>query len=303
MRWMTLAVVFAGGVWGQDLSSAPKLPHKLVENWAQLPPGWNFGECTGVDVDRNDNVWVFNRGRQKVIQFSPNGAVISSMENVPVMAAHGLEAGPDSNIWLVDVKGHAVMKVSPFGRLLLMMTNSYNRPGDNDSKYFFNEPTAVAFAPNGDFYVADGYVNSRVVKYNKDAEYVLHWGKKGKADGEFDLVHDVAVDTGGLVYVADRTNARVQIFDANGKFIRKWTHAGSPYGLHYQAREKAMYMVDGLNSRVVKLDLDGRVLGTLGSFGKIPGRFDAAHHIAVDSRGAIYVVEIRNWRVQKFAMP
>jgi sugar lactone lactonase YvrE len=285
-----------------DLSTAPKLPHKVVEDWPKLPMDWNLGETTGVDVDRHDNIWVFNRGRDKVICLSKDGRVVSSLKNVPVVAAHGLEVGPDGNLWLVDVKGHAVMKVSPLGRLLMMITNSYNRPGDNDSKYFFNEPTAVAFAPGGDFYVSDGYINSRVVKYNKDGEYLLHWGKKGTADGEFNLVHDVAVDGAGLVYVADRTNARVQIFDANGKFLRKWTHAGSPYGLHYHASEKAMYMVDGLNNRVVKLGLDGSILGTLGSFGKIPGKFDAAHHIAVDSEGSIYVAEIRNWRVQKFAV-
>jgi DNA-binding beta-propeller fold protein YncE len=302
MKVPVLLLIAGAGV-AADLSGVPALPHKLVPDWAQMPPGWHFGECTGVDVDRNDNVWVFHRGKRQVIQFAPNGRVLAAWDDVPVKAAHGLEVAPDGNIWLVDVKGHALFEFSPLGRMLRVMANSYNRPGDNDSKYFFNEPTAVAFNPDGSFYVADGYVNSRVVKYSKDSEYLLHWGRKGKADGEFDLVHDVTVDGSGRVYVSDRSNARVQIFDANGKFLGKWTHAGSPYGLHYVARDNAMYMVDGLNNRVLKLDLEGRVLGTFGGFGKTQGRFDAAHHIAVDSKGSVYVVEIRNWRVQKFAVP
>src|SRR5438876_5026206 len=115
----------------------------------------------------------------------------------------------------------------------------------------------LAFAPDRSFYVSDGYVNSRAVKYSKEGDYLLHWGRKGTGDGEFNLVHDVCVDAQGLVYVADRANARVQIFDANGKFLRKWIHAGSPYGLHYARRENMIYMVDGTNNRVVKLDLDG----------------------------------------------
>src|SRR2546426_4768242 len=297
-RLLLCAVFVAAAAFAAD----PSLPHRLVRDWAQLPPGWNFGECTGVDVDKDDNVWVFNRGPQKVIQFDKQGRVLSAWKDIPIMSAHGLEIGPDGNVWLVDVKGHAVFQFDRFARMRMVITNSYNKPGDNDSKYFFNEPTGLAFAPDGSFYVSDGYVNSRVVKYSKEGDYLLHWGRKGTGDGEFNLVHDVCVDAQGLVYVADRTNARVQIFDANGKFLRKWTHAGSPYGLHYARRENMIYMVDGTNNRVVKLNLDGKILGTLGSFGKAAGKFDAAHHITVDSEGSIYVAEIRNWRVQKFAL-
>jgi sugar lactone lactonase YvrE len=143
-------------------------------------------------------------------------------------------------------------------------------------------------------------VNSRVVKFNREGQYLTHWGRKGTGDGEFNLVHDVCLDSRGRVYIADRTNARVQIFDAEGRFLGKWTDAGAPWGLYYVAREDAIYMADGTNNRVVKLNLDGKVLGVLGSFGKTPGKFDFAHNIAVDSTGAIYVAEIKNWRVQKF---
>jgi DNA-binding beta-propeller fold protein YncE len=114
-------------------------------------------------------------------------------------------------------------------------------------------------------------------------------------------VHDVALDERGRVYVADRENRRVQIFDGNGKFLGKWTDLGSPWGLVYSKEDGALFMCDGYNNRVIKVNLEGQVLGAYGQFGKIPGRFDFAHHIAVDSQGSIYVAEIKNWRVQKFA--
>jgi len=219
---------------------------------------------------------------------------------VKVVSSHGIRVDAAGNIWGVDVKGHVVLKYSRDGRVLMILGSRQGTPGNNDSKDAFNEPTGVTFAPGGDFYVTDGYVNSRVVKFNKDGQYLTHWGRKGTGDGEFNLVHDSALDSAGRLYVADRTNQRVQIFDGNGKFLGKWTDIGSPWGLHYVRGEDAIYMCDGVNNRVVKLNLEGQVLGVLGSYGKIPGRFDFAHNIALDSTGAIYVAEIKNWRVQKF---
>jgi DNA-binding beta-propeller fold protein YncE len=299
-----LATLLISAVLGfaADLASAPKLPRKLVPGWAKLPPGWNFGESTGVDVDPRDNsVWVANRGAHPVIHFDKHGRVLDAWKEVPIVASHGIRVDPEGNVWLVDVKGHTILKFTPQGRLLMVFGNPYKRPGDNDTQYAFNEPTGLTFRPNGDFYVSDGYLNSRIVQYNKDGEYIRHWGKRGKADGEFDIAHDVTLDKSGKVYVADRTNRRIQIFDGQGKFLGKWDQAGMPWGLFYAAKEDAIYMCDGGDNRVVKLGMDGQVLGTLGSFGKIEGKFDFAHNIAVDTEGSIYVVEIKNWRVQKFA--
>ena len=126
-----------------------------------------------------------------------------------------------------------------------------------------------------------------MVEFTQDGEYVRHWGTKGTGDGEFNLVHDVTVDSRGLVYVADRSNSRVQVFDSSGKFVAKWTDIGQPWGLYYFAREDAIYMCDGLYNRIVKLDTKGNVLGVLGSYGKASGRLDFAHSIAVDAEGSI----------------
>jgi DNA-binding beta-propeller fold protein YncE len=284
-----------------ELKSGPPLPHHVVADWAQLPKGWNFGECSGVAIDKDDNVWVFNRGAHPVIEFDKSGKMLQAWTEVPVTAAHGLRVDRDGNIWTVDVAAHRVMKFTPGGHLLMMIGQVGGAPGTNDTKDGFNRPTNLAFAPNGDFFVSDGYVNSRVVRYSKDGEYITHWGQKGTGDGEFNLVHDVTLDSQGRVYVADRLNQRVQIFDQNGKFLGKWTDVGAPWGLDYVAQENAIYMCDGVNNRIVKLNLDGQILGVLSSYGKIPGKLDFPHSIAVDSTGAIYVAEIKNWRVQKFA--
>jgi sugar lactone lactonase YvrE len=284
-----------------ELKSGPPLPYHVVMDWAQLPAGWNFGESSGVSVDKDDNVWVFNRGAHPVIEFDKSGKMLQAWTEVPVTSAHGLRVDHDGNIWTVDVAAHRVMKFTPSGHVLMMIGQVGGSPGTNDTKDGFNRPTNLAFAPNDDFFVSDGYVNSRVVRYNKDGEYITQWGQKGTGDGEFNLVHDVTLDSQGRVYVADRNNQRVQIFDQNGKFLGMWTDVGAPWGLDYVARENAIYMCDGVNNRIVKLNLDGQILGVLSSYGKVQGKLDYPHSIAVDSTGAIYVAEIKNWRVQKFA--
>lgn len=295
-------VVFCA--FGADINSAPALPHKLVRDWAKLPAGWNFGECAGVDVAKDGSVWVFNRGPHPVIQFDKSGKMLQAWTEVPVVRPHGIGVDPSGDVWLVDQAGHSVMKFSPQGKLQLVIAQPGRRPGENnDAKYGFNEPTGIAFTPKGDFFVSDGYVNSRVIHFDSQGEYLGHWGKKGTSDGEFNLVHDVTLDNKGRVYVADRANSRVQVFDGDGKFVAKWTDAGQPWGLHYAAAEDCIYMCDGLNNRIVKLSTKGEILGTLASFGKAPGKLDFAHHISVDADGSIYVVEIKNWRVQKFARP
>jgi peptidylamidoglycolate lyase len=284
------------------ISSGPALPHKVVKDWAKIPEGWNFGETSGVSVDKNDNVWVFNRGPHAVMQFDKNGKLLQSWKEVPVTAAHGMKVDPSGNVWAIDVKGHMLFQFNPAGRIQMVIGNAGKQPGNNESKDAFYEPTAVSFMPDGSFYVSDGYQNSRVVKFDAAGVYQFHWGSKGTGDGQFNLVHDVALDGRGRVYVADRLNNRVQVFDLNGKFLTKWVGHGSPWGLAFAEKENAMYMCDGVNNRIIKLNLDGQIQGVLSGYGKVQGRLDFPHHMAVDSEGSIYVAEIKNWRVQKFSV-
>jgi DNA-binding beta-propeller fold protein YncE len=286
------------------LKSGPPLPYKVVQNWARLPKGYNFGEASGVDVDREGNVWVFNRGHWPVIQFDRSGTMLQawSADTLPIRSAHGLRVAPDGSVWCVDVAGHVVFKLSSEGRVLMVIGNRQGVPGNDDATDAFYQPTNVNFKPDGNFYVSDGYVNSRIIEFNRQGEFVRQWGRKGTADGQFDLVHDVVLDSKGRVYVADRRNERIQVFDQNGKFLAKWPGIGAPWGLAYNPTEDAIYMCDGKYNRILKLNLEGQVLGVLSSWGKAPGKLDYAHSIAVDPADAsLYTVEIKNWRVQKWA--
>ena len=293
-----LIFVAACAVSAAQTQTAPALPYRAVENWAQLPTGWNFGEVAAVDVDRSDNVWVFSDGPHPVIEFDRSGRFLQAWSEFLGKKPHGLRVGPDGNIWTVDLETHRLMKWTPQGRLIMLLGTGAPA-ADNNAKYAFNRPANLNFGPDGDFFVADGYGNSRVVHYSKDGDYIGQWGSKGTGDGEFNLVHDVALDSRGRIYVADRVNKRVQIFDQQGKFLGKWTDLGMVQGLYYVKKEDVLYMCD-LHSRILKVNLDGKILGVLGSFGKGPGKLDVPHYIAVDSTGAIYVADFGNWRLEKF---
>jgi DNA-binding beta-propeller fold protein YncE len=287
------------------LKNGPPLPYAVDPKWPQLPKGYNFGACSGVDVDRRGHVWVFNRGAWPVMEFDRAGKFLQawSTDTLRIISAHGLRVGPDDNLWCVDVDGHVIFKLNRDGRILMLLGKRQGVPGNNEAVDGFQRPTNVAFKAggSGNMYISDGYVNSRVVEVTAQGDYVKQWGKPGRGDGEFNLVHDLAVDSEGKVYVADRTNERIQVFDAEGKYLAQWTNLGAPWGLTYSARDQAIFMCDGKYNRILKLSLTGEVLGTLGSYGKAPGRLDYAHSIAVDqSDGSIYTVEVSNLRVQKW---
>jgi DNA-binding beta-propeller fold protein YncE len=276
----------------------PRLPHSLVPDWPALPDGWNLGETAGVAVDARDSVYVFHRGPHPLLQFTSEGKFVRSLLEGLITSAHGVRVDPEGNIWVVDVKGHSVLKLSAAGRVKMVLGRRDN-PGTDEAH--FNQPTDIAFASNGDFYVTDGYGNSRVLRFSRDGALLSQWGKKGTGEGEFNLPHSIIVDKEGLVYVADRENNRIQVFSPEGRFLRQWTGLGSPWGLAVNAAQE-IFMADGRNNRVLKLSRDGKVLGVLGAPGRAPGQFAFAHHLAVSSRGEIYVSEILNWRVQKFVL-
>lgn len=278
-------------------SNFPAMHYKVDADWPALPPGWNFGETPGVAADAKGHIFVFHRGQHPIMEFSPEGRLIRSWGDDEFIRPHAIRVDPEGNIWVVDNDTHQVLKMDPTGRVRLVIGR---RGVSGESEEAFNRPTDVAFAANGDIYVTDGYVNSRVAKFSKNGEYITAWGKKGKGEGEFNLPHSVAVDKQGRVYVGDRENYRLQVFDSNGKFITQWTHVGSPWGLEMRP-DQTMFIADGHNSRILKVDLDGKVLGAFGKNGRMPGDLNFVHHIAVDPAGNIFVSEIKNQRVQKFS--
>jgi DNA-binding beta-propeller fold protein YncE len=277
----------------------PHLGYEVVPDWPQLPAGMNFRETASSAVDARGHVFVFHRGPRPIMEFDRDGTFFRAWGDGTFVNPHALRFDPEGNLWAVDNGGHFVVKMNAAGRIKMVLGRR-DVPGTTDS--LFNGPTDIAFAPNGDLYITDGYGNSRVVKFSGDGRFLKAWGRKGTGPSEFNTPHTVVVDKKGLVYVGDRENNRIQIFDPEGVLVKTWTHVGSPWGL-YLTPDDMLFMADGrVNNRVVKITLEGKVLGSFGSPGKLPGQFLFAHHLTVSPAGEIYVAEILNWRVQKFVL-
>ena len=314
-----VAVLFAVCAAAQQNPRAE--PYTVVHGWPVLPEGYVLGQVSGVGVDSHNHVFVFHRGEQSWAQdkshaiSSPtilmfegaSGKLLASWGENRFLEPHGLRVDRDDNVWLTDRALQQVFKFSHDGRLL--MTLGTERAAGLDGAHF-NKPTDVAFAADGSIYVSDGYGNNRIAKFSADGKFLLDWGRKGQGPGEFDLPHNVAVDAQGLVYVADRSNSRIQVFDANGKFLRMWKseELGRPWGLAI-GPDNLLYVVDGGDlkpappdrGRVLKLDLQGRILTKWSRFGNYDGQIYWGHDLAVGKDGAVYVGDVyHGMRVQKF---
>ena len=292
---LTLVVnLFAGG------NDENKLDYQPVADFLKLPDGANFGQVAGVALNSKGHIFVFHRGLNPLMEFDQDGNFVRSLADGLVEKAHGLRIDREDNIWITDVENHLVIKLSPEGRVKMVLGQK-GTAGEWSEKYkmvLFNKPADVAFNAQGDVFVADGYGNSRIVRMNKHGELILAWGKPGTGEGEFNLPHSIAIDKKGLVYVVDRENRRIQIFDQDGNFKKMWTNIGAPYGLFF-APAQDLFVSDGVFGHVYKFNLEGEMLGKLGTPGKRLGQFHLAHFLAVDSAESIYVAEVINFRVQK----
>jgi len=278
------------------LTRADGIPdYRPVAGWPRLPEGLKLGPVSGVAADRSDNVFVLHRGPRPVLFFDQGGTFLRSWGDEYLKMPHGLRLDGQGNVWVTDIEYHQVLKFSPDGKLLLTLGEK-GKPGDSPER--FNKPTDVAVTPGGDFYVSDGYGNSRVVKFSAEGKYLKEWGRKGRGPGEFNLPHAIQVDARGKVYVADRENHRVQLFDGDGKYLGQWDETGAPYGLYLLPDR--MLIADGVANWVKVVDLHGKPLGRFGEKGTGPGQFELPHMLCADTRGAVYVTEITGKRVQKF---
>jgi len=287
------------------LAAQTELPYQHVEGWPQLPDDYTPGAGMAVAVDPEGDIWYYNRGSHPVIEFAPDGSVKQAWKEDPELSnhagsAHGMTVGADGGVWLVGRETATIYKLSPEGRKLIVIGSFSGRIGDNDAKYAFNRPAGVAEDSDGNVYIADGYRNSRVAKYGPEGDYIQHWGGPGEEEGEFNLVHGVAVGPNDRIYVADRGNDRVQVFDADGKFLDVWEGFGTPWALTYDPKSDSIWVCDGDNGRVLQFSLDGELLGGFGSDGPEPGQLHQVHGVAVAPDGAVYVAETVNQRIQKF---
>ena len=285
--------------------------YRVAAGWGELPPGITYADCAAVVVDKNDNVYVFSRGAHPVIVFDRNGKFLRSWgQDAGFTNPHGASMGPDEMLYLTDDHGHAVRKFTLDGKLVQTI-GTPKVPAVRFSGTPFNRCTHTALSPGGDIYVSDGYQNARVHKFTPDGKLLLSWGEVGTAPGQFNLVHNIACDDDGWVYVADRENHRVQVFDGEGKYQTQWNNLMRPCGL-FVARggnplafigelgpETAATLtkdVPNLGPRVSVVSNKGDVLAYLGTqpIGDGVGQFIAPLGIAVDPHGDIYVAEVSN---------
>jgi DNA-binding beta-propeller fold protein YncE len=302
------------------MSTAVAPTYKAIPGWERIPSGYAHPDVAAVAVDSKDRVFLFCRSDHPVMIYERDGRFVGSWgEGTFTMRTHGITIGPDDSVYCTDDAGHSVRKFTPEGKLLLTLGDNAGKPSDTGydgsnpttvarAAPPFNRPTNLAIAPNGDLYVSDGYGNARVHRFSASGKLLASWGEPGTGPGEFMLPHGIAVDASGNVLVCDRESDRIQVFTAEGRFLREITEVQRPtqivvaHGrmyvseLGWRAGQRSFRhgpIERDLPSRVSVLDANGTVVARIGGPDPCaPGSFCAAHGLAVDSRGDLYVSEV-----------
>ena len=295
-------------------AAAQDNPYRLEAGWAKYPAGRKWGSTSGVDIDRAGNIWAFERcgardcadsKLETIFQFDRSGNVIKSFGGDMFVFPHGMALDRDGNVYVTDAdgkngKGHVVVKFSAQGKVLMTLGKAGVAGATNE---LFNRPSAVVVAPNGDIYVADGHggeSNARVMKFSKDGKFIKSFGKKGKGRGEFDELHAIALDSQGRVFVGDRGNGLVKIFDADGNLIDEWKQFGRPSGIYIDAADN-IYVTDSQSDakrnpgfrRGIRVGSakDGTVRALIPGVGPEPDKESVPEGVAADPSGVIYGAE------------
>ena len=332
-------------------TSIPEIPYESVPNFLKLPPNLYLGEVSGVAVNSKGHIFVFSRGNTtgpaygaaaaQLLEFDANGNFVREIgHNLYAWSfAHTVKIDPDDNIWVTDKGSDMVIKFDPQGRVVMVFGRKQEASDEHTGPLahpnpplppvdgLFRQVTDVAWDAAGNTYISDGYIDSRVAKVDKDGNWLMSWGEPGDKPGQFNTPHSIAVDAEGRVYVADRGNRRIQVFNGNGKFLRQITidvpappdarpaignkqanpHGtmapGAPWAICITpGPHQVLYSSDAFPGRIYKLSLDGKVLGMLGKSGKQLKEFGWIHEIACPSENELFVAELLNWRVQKLIL-
>jgi NHL repeat len=288
------------------IASTGDFKFRVESGWAKIPDDWDLKDVGGVAVDDQDRVYVFNRGNKPMIVFDQDGSVLNTWGENIFARPHAVHLSPDQTIWCTDEGHHVVHRCSLQGDILFTL-GTEGKPTPEFSGQPFNRPTQTALTPDGDILVSDGYGNARVHKYSKDGRWLLSWGEFGTDPGQFNVVHNITCDDDGFVYIADRENYRIQVFDTDGKFVMQWNNLFRPCGLYMHGTRKPIFFVGELGPflainrrfpnigpRISILDHQGKLLGRLGPphAGTEDGTFIAPHTLTMDSHGDLYVGEV-----------
>jgi DNA-binding beta-propeller fold protein YncE len=326
--------------------SIPELPFDAVDP-IKLPDNLYLGEAVGVATNSKGMIYVytrtgnpaatlgtrrtFARNAARLFEFDPSGRFTREIgqENYGFVFAHTVRVDRQDNVWVVDEGSNMLIKFDPSGRIVMTMgrkpealntTASVAPPpapanppqgpqgvglaGDN-----FNRPTDVAWDAAGNIYVADGYGNSRIAKFDKNGVYIKSWGSRGTAPGQFNIPHTLAIDAKGLVYVGDRGNNRIQVFDGDGNYKTSFINVGAPSAIcittgptQYLFASNSNPSTTMDNGEIYKMTLDGKIVGRFGTAGKLLKEFGSVHEMDCRTENELYVGEITNWRVQKLTL-
>src|ERR1700676_4782543 len=332
--------------------NVPEIAFDSVPDYPTLPPGMYFGEVSGVAVNSKGHVFVFTRSNTaggpayapaagQLFEFGPKGEYIREIGKglYAWSEAHTVRIDKDDNIWAIDKGSDMVIKFNQVGRVVWVFGR--RQESADDAKPLghpdpplpaidglFRQPTDVTWDSEGNIYITDGYVNARVAKYDKNGAWVKSWGDKGTGPGQFRIPHAIVADRNNNLYVGDRTNRRIQVFDTDGKFLRMFTidvppdpgpravNGNTPTGERLAAvigAPNSICITPGSNQvlfvgestfpgRLFKVSLDGKVLGVIGRSGRQLKQFSGMHQLACPSENEVYAAEPSNWRVQKLIL-
>jgi hypothetical protein len=300
----------------KPLRKSPSICYEVVPQWPERPAAFVWGQVPGVAVSEKDEVYVFTRAKPPVQVYDRQGKLLRSWGEEAIGNAHYIRLDRQGNVWVADVGHHTVMQFTPQGKLLRTL-GTPDQPGEDATH--LNKPTDMAITSEGEVFVSDGYGNNRVVHFDRQGRFVKAWGKKGTRPGEFDLPHSIVLDSKGRLYVADRSNARVQVFDQNGRFLDQWRELLVPWGLCITKNDEiwacgSSCMPYGPGDGLLSCPPKDQVLMRFAPSGKLlqlwtlpkgvdgreqPGEVNWLHTVAVDSHGDLYVGDIQGKRAQK----
>ena len=356
MKRFAIAALFAVSVFPvlSAQQAVPEIPFDSVPNALKLPADLNFGEDAGVAVNSKGHVFVYTRSNSatgsayggaasQLLEFDQTGKYVREIgKGLYAWAfAHVVRIDKDDNIWAVDKGSDMIIRFNPEGHVTMVFGRKKEASDDNAEPWKhpnpplppingnFRQPTDVAWNAAGDIFISDGYVNSRVAKFDKNGDWVKSFGEPGSGPGQLNTPHSIATDTQGNVYVANRGNVRIEVYDGNGAYLRSikldvpvpadakpaigntpaanavpgTMSPGAPWAICITpGPNQVIYAADAYPGRIYKVSLDGKILGVLGKAGKQPKQFGWIHEIACPSENELWVAEILNWRVQKLQL-